>query len=364
MAAAPRWMMYGHAVELRGLPAQPQPVQLHGLAPGRSPHDLLGHHRECAARAREAGRLREAPELDGHLARPLHLEDGVGNLGIADVRLVGRVVQQDGAVVAGVVDPALEGGARHHRARRIVRVAQVDEVDGRVGERRLEAVLRRARQIHEARIAARLVGRAGAPGHHVAVDVHGIDGIRQGHHGLRREDLLDVAAVALGPVAHEDLVGGDRHPAGAVVVLGDQLGEELVAGLGAVAAEGLGARHLVDRLVERADHHGRQGPGDVADAEADDLGGGMGVLEGLHAPGDLDEEIAALELQIVLVDARHRCVSSRATDVVSKCPDSSADAAKSGDDARRFIGTCGPASTSCRGRGSSGRGVPRPTSSP
>ncbi len=39
-------------------------------------------------------------------ARPLDLEDGVGNLGIADVRLVGGVVEEDGAVLVRVVDPA------------------------------------------------------------------------------------------------------------------------------------------------------------------------------------------------------------------------------------------------------------------
>src|SRR5262249_33329485 len=41
------------------------------------------------------------------------------------------------------------------------------------------------------------------------------------------------------------------------------------------------------------------------DPEPDDLGLGVRGLEGLHATGDLGEEIARLELQVVIIDPRH-----------------------------------------------------------
>jgi hypothetical protein len=88
-------------------------------------------------------------------------------------------------------------------------------------------------------------------------------------------------------------------------VLGDQLGEELVAGLGAVAAERLAAGHLVHRRVQRRDDRRRQRLGDVADPQADDAGVGMLRLERLDPRGDIGEEIAALELEIVVVDPCH-----------------------------------------------------------
>src|SRR6266498_605764 len=49
--------------------------------------------------------------------------------------------------------------------------------------------------------------QAGRYGHHVTVDVHGVHRVREGHHAIGGEDLLDIGGVALGAVADEDLVG-------------------------------------------------------------------------------------------------------------------------------------------------------------
>src|SRR2546430_5355764 len=136
-------------------------------------------------------------------------------------------------------------------------------------------------------VASGLVEGAGPPGHDVAVDVHGIHGVHDGDDTVGSEDLLDVGAVALAAIADEDLVGADRDAPLAVVACGDQLGEEVVAGLRAVAPEGLRAGHLVHGGVERADDGGREWLSDVADPEPDDLGGGLRGLEGPHAAGGL-----------------------------------------------------------------------------
>src|SRR5204862_337238 len=82
--------------------------------PGVPAPDLLGDDGEGAARAGEAGELREAPELDRHLARPLDLVDRVRDVRVADVRLVRGVVEEHGALVARPVHPAREPGAREH----------------------------------------------------------------------------------------------------------------------------------------------------------------------------------------------------------------------------------------------------------
>ena len=69
--------------------------------------------------------------------------------------------------------------------------------------------------------------------------------------------------------------------------------------------ERLAGRLVVDGLVEGGDHGGRERLGDVADAEADDLRLGMGLLVGLDAMGDFGEQIGCLNLQVVFIDADH-----------------------------------------------------------
>jgi hypothetical protein len=173
---------------------------------------------------------------------------------VADVRLVRRVVQDDGAALARVVDPLLERRARHDRAGRVVGIAEVDEVDGPVRQAGQEAVVRGAGKVDDPIEASGGVGGAGAAGHDVAVQVDRIDRIGQRDHAVGREDLLDVGDVGLRAVADDDLVGGDLHAALAEVVAGDRLEEEIPAGLGWIPAECLDPRHLVHGGVHRLDH--------------------------------------------------------------------------------------------------------------
>ncbi len=210
-------------------------------------------------------------------------------------------------MLAGPRDPVGQACAGGHRARGIVRRTEVRDVRVGAGRRvREEAVGLGRREVEDARVAALVVGRPRAARHHVGVDVDGVDRVGHRDPRVRGEDLLDVSAVLLAAVGDEDLVGGDLDAARAVVVLADRVDQEVVAVLRPVAAEALRARHLVGGPVERGDDRRGQGLGDVADAQADQLRVGVGVGEGRHAAPDLGEEIARRELQIVLVDVRHR----------------------------------------------------------
>ena len=147
--------------------------------------------------------------------------------------------------------------------------------------------------------------RAGAPSHDIRIDIHGIDRIGDGDFHILTEEFLDVAAVALRAVGNEDLVGGDVHPAILEVRFCDCLAEEAIALLGTVAVERLALCDVVDGLVHRLCHCGRQRLRDIADAETDDLCGWIFLLKTLHAVCDFGEKIAGLDFEVVFVDANH-----------------------------------------------------------
>src|SRR3989442_5997308 len=114
-----------------------------------------------------------------------------------------------------------------------------------------------AGRLDEALVAAAVVRRPGAAGHHVAVGVDRIDRIHQRYDAVRGEDLLDVRAVALAAVAHEYLVELEGDAARAEVVRGDLGSQELVADVRTVALQRLGSRLLPRRLLQGLDHHRR-----------------------------------------------------------------------------------------------------------
>ena len=188
----------------------------------------------------------------------------------------------------------------------VVGEAEVHDVGREVARGGHEAVRGVAVKIDEPRVAPACV-RARAAGHHVRVHVHGIDGIGHRDDDVLPEELLDVAAVALRAVRDEDLVGRHVHAVGLEVVLRDGLAEEVITLLGTVAAERLARGLVVHGAVHRGDHGGREGLGDVADAEADHLRLRVRVLVGLDAVGDFGEQVRSLYLQVVFIDANHLC---------------------------------------------------------
>lgn len=267
----------------------------------------LGHDGVGAARAGEPAVFREAAELDGALARAGDFVNGMGNGRVRDVGLVGGIEEDDGLVREGVGHPRLELRARGDGTRGVVRRAKINDV--RVLFRRLgdEAVGRRAGQIDQAGVGAVRVGVAGVAGHDVGIDIDRIDGVADGDFVLVPENVEDVAAIAFGAVADEDFVVGDFEAVVAEIVFGNGAAQEVVALLGAVAAEGGAARHFIDGAVQRRDDGGRERLGDIADAAADEAFGGVGVgvAEGFHAPADFGKEVAGFEFEVVVVEVGH-----------------------------------------------------------
>ena len=257
-----------------------------------------------AAGAGEAGGFGETAELDRHVARAFDFVDGVGDRGIADVRFVGAVEEDDGLVGLRVGDPLGELGSGGDGAGGVVGKTEIDEIGGDAGDGGNITVGRSAIEVGDALVAAVDVG-SGAAGHDVGVDVDGVDGIGDGELHILRKNFLNIPTVALRAVGDENFVGVDLASAGGVVVGGDGLAEEGVALLRAVALEGGALGHFVRRGVHRLDAHGRERFGDVTDAEADDGLRRIGGNVGAHALGDIAEEIGGLELGVVFVDANH-----------------------------------------------------------
>ena len=94
-----------------------------------------------------------------------------------------------------------------------------------------------------------------------------------------------------------------------LVVADQRLVQEAVALLIAVAVEGLLLGLILNRRVQRVDDSRNERTGNVADAEADDvsLRVGCGILADLARDGG--EQIALLEIVVVLVSL-HCCSGS------------------------------------------------------
>ena len=195
-----------NAVELRAVTTVPQRVNVDGLAAACRSFETLWYDCERTASSREASVLAEAAELDRDVACSFDFVDRVWNLRISDEGLVRSVEQNDRVVRLRVIDPLLERFLRGDRPRRVVRKAQVDQVDFAFGQRRSEIVFGRHRNVNQAGLTAIGVGFARAACHHVRVDINRVDRVRDGDGVVRSEDVQNVSGVALRSVRNEDFI--------------------------------------------------------------------------------------------------------------------------------------------------------------
>jgi len=295
----------GGAVELGGGAAQPKLVETVALAGRRGAHDLFRHDHQAAAHAGKTGGLGKGAELDGALLGPFDLVDRVRDLRVGDEGLIGGVKEDHRVVGIGVIDPFLQLGLGGHGAGRVVGEAEIDDVHLLGRKRRDEAVGLVAGHVDDVLVVALVVGLAGAADHDVGVVVDRVDRVADGHHVVHAEDVQDIGAVALGAVGDEHLLGLQVNAQRLVGFLDDGVDQPVVALLRAVAGELVGGAQVVHGGVERLQHGRRQRTGHVADPQADDLGGRVGLGKGAHAAADLGEQVTGFQFEVVVVNLCH-----------------------------------------------------------
>ena len=157
---------------------------------------------------------------------------------------------------------------RQRRARRVVGVAEVNDVEPVVGRLGDETIRLRARQVHDVAPLSVLAPRPGASAHDIALGINGIDRVGDTHAVIPPQDFADVARIALRAVADEDFRGRQFDAQRREIVLQNRVNQEAVALLRSVTPERLLAGHLVERPMHRLDAGRREGTADVAPPDA------------------------------------------------------------------------------------------------
>ena len=119
------------------------------------------------------------------------------------------------------------------------------------------------------------------------------------------KDFLNIAAIALGAVADEDFIAFYFNATSLVIVLDNGIGEETVTLFRPIAAEGIGAGQFIYGLVHSLNAGRRQGLGNIANAQANDICFRISFLKGCHSAGDFRKEITAGEFQVIVIDCSH-----------------------------------------------------------
>ena len=181
---------------------------------------ILRDHRCAKPHAREPGILREASKLDSTGSRPLALVDTVRHILLGNVRLIGRVIDNDRSDLVGIIHPFLELRLRDGRSSRIIGKTQIDNVRSLFRKLRRKIRLLRTRHIDHIApgLLIRIIGSC-APRHHIRIHIDRIDRVAYSDLIILRKDLLDIAGIALGSVRDEHLIRLNIAPSVLIIIL-------------------------------------------------------------------------------------------------------------------------------------------------
>ena len=171
----------GTSVELRGLAPLPQITQSDGISVGPCHRHARGDDGERTAKAGKARRFGKRTAFHGHFFRAGNLENAVRDIrSLMDERFIGRIIDDERVVTAGIVHPPRESVAAENSPCRIVRVAEVDDVGDDRRKIGNEGVLFRTGKIDE--VAPALpVPCSGAARHGIGVDIDRVHGVCDRH---------------------------------------------------------------------------------------------------------------------------------------------------------------------------------------
>ena len=290
-----------NAIEFCAEATVPERMQRCHFARSCAAVQFLWKNGKCTANASKSAILGKAAKLNRAFAGTGNFVNGMRNLRIADVGLIGGIEENDGIVCEGVFDPSRELGARGGGACGVVRVAEINEIHFFVRNLRHEAVLCIAWQIDQTAVEAVFIGIAGVSSHDIGIHIDGINWVHHGNAIVITKNIQDISAVAFGSIGNKNFVIRDLKTARAVVVFRDGVSQKLIPLLGPVSPEAAALAHFIDGLVHGLANGGRKGLGHIADAATDESGRafGIGVGEGFDAAIDLGKKVTGFEFKVV-----------------------------------------------------------------
>ncbi|MBA7663519.1 hypothetical protein ES703_71564 [subsurface metagenome] len=128
------------------------------------------------------------------------------NLLFGDKSLVSGVEEDDSFCPMCEINPFLQSFFARNRSRRIIRKAEINNINSLLWYIRDKVILSGARHIDDFFILAVSARRTGPTSHNIAIDIDRIHRVWYSNDIVSAEDFLNIARIALGTVADEYFV--------------------------------------------------------------------------------------------------------------------------------------------------------------
>ena len=195
----------------------------------------------------------------------------MGNVFFLYKCLISGIEQNQSVVGECVVHPFFQLRLGQRCSRRIVRVAEVDDVNPLVRYLGNKVVFGGTGHVGHVAPFAVFFQYSGTATHYVAVYIYRVDGVCHSHAVIVAEDIAYVARIAFGSIVYEYFRRAKMNASRSIIMFDDRFNQKVISLLGTVSVEGTGICHLIHCPVHRLDASRWQWPGNVSDTQADDL---------------------------------------------------------------------------------------------
>ena len=233
---------------------------------------ILRDHGKAQSYAGKARIFGKRPQLNGAGSGALALVDRVRHIFLGDICFISRVINDNGTVLVGIIDPFLQLCFVDRGAGRIVGEAQIDQIRHFLWQLRGKVIVRRAGHVDH--IAPSFRGRvigACPSRHNIGIHIDRVDRIADRDLIIQCKDFLNIAGITFCTVRHKNLVRLNLAASGLIVVIRNRISQKVITKLWRIAAERSRIRHLIHCAVHGAYHRRGKRLCHVTDAQSDDL---------------------------------------------------------------------------------------------
>ena len=198
---------------------------------------------------------------------------------LANVCLVGGVKNNQRIVGQCIVHPLLQLFMGQSGSGGIIGITEIDQIHAMVRNIGYKIVLCRTRQIGHIVPFPVFVQHPRTPAHDIAVDIHRIHRIGNGHTVVPAQQFSDVARIAFGSIADKYFGGREADATRCEVVLDNGIYQKIISLLRSISPERIHTGQLVNRTVHGLNAGLRKRTGYIAYPQPDQPVFGMSHLK-------------------------------------------------------------------------------------
>ena len=211
-------------------------------------------------------------EFNGTGSRPLALIDAVRHIFLTDIRLIGRIIDNDTSVLIGIIHPLLQSVLCDGGTCRIIGKTQIDQIRYGSGKLRNKPVLCRTGHIdHIGPFPGCRIKYSRPSCHDIGIHIHRVDRVTYSNTIVQSKNLLNISRITFCSIGDKNFIRFNLTAPCSVIIRDNRISQKIITQIRCVTSKGLLVSHFLHSLLQCIRHNRGKRKRHISDSQTDNL---------------------------------------------------------------------------------------------